>query len=362
MSIYPLVFSNNSKYRISRHIIFWMALIGYYTTFMTLSWIDKYPFSVSFPASFFEEALAMPLDILFCYSVVYFLIPRFLFKGRYILMVLLWVVFSLICIGCYRLYSDDVVPIIRSAYHLPYSVHSRSFLWTFFFIFTELTMEASLAAAIKLGKMWYIKQQELNILKSEKQKIEPAENGKIQPVFLVNALDKIERLAIQKPSVIPEMTKKIKNLLLYVIYDNNQPQVSLEKELRLLEEFVELEKTGNDDISVNMKMIGNTDGEHIAPFIILPLIENSFRQLSSLNLKNKFINLESRVAEGVFSLKIAWSKPTDTSTLTNNDSTFLQNIGKRLNLLYPQSHELKIQIKTDQFAINLRMDLHKAIN
>jgi LytS/YehU family sensor histidine kinase len=336
--------------------------IAYYTAFMTLSWMEKYSFATSFPASLMEETLAMPLDIIFCYIVIYFLIPRYLFSGKYILMVVLWIGFGLLHIACFRLYSDNVIPLIRSAYHLPYSVHSKNFLWTFFYVFTQINMEASLAAAIKLGKMWYIKQQELNIIKSEKQKIEPMDSGKIQPVFLVNALDKIEMLSQQRPNVLPQAIKKIKNLLLYVIYDNNQPKVSLEKELRLLEEFVELEKLGSYTINVNLKIVGNTEGERIAPFIILPLIENSFRQLSMLELKDKYINLEARIAEGIFVLKIVWSKPVDTSTLTHNDSTFLQNIGKRLNLLYPQSHELKILINSDQFAINLKMDLHKAIN
>src|SRR5579862_243315 len=298
MTIYPLVFSNNLKYRISRHVLFWTVWIAYYTFFMTLSWAEKYPFSIAFPASLIEESLAMPIDIIFCYAILYYLIPRYLFKGKYILMVLLWIGFGMAHIACFQFYSNHIIPEIRSTYHLPYSTHSKSFLWTFFYIFTQINMEASLAAAIKLGKMWYIKQQELDILKSEKLKIEPIENGKIQPIFLVNALDKLEMLALHKPSVLPQVIQKIKNLLLYVIYDNNQPKVSLEKELRLLEEFVELEKEGSTNMSVNMKIIGNTDGEKIAPFIILPLIENSFRQLSRLDLKNKFLNLEARVGEG----------------------------------------------------------------
>jgi hypothetical protein len=362
MNIYSLVFSNNPKYRIMRHVLFWVVLVTYYTAFMTISWMDKYPLSVSLPASLAEEILPIPLDIIFCYLVIYFLIPRFLFKGKYILMIVLWIAFSLIHITCFRFYTNNIVPHIRSAYHLPFSVHTESFMWTFFFVFTQINMEACLAAAIKLGKMWYIKKRELDIFLSEKQKIEPTESGRIQPVFLVNALDKLEMLSIEKPSVIPDVIKKIKNLLLYVIYDSNQPKVSLEKELYLLEEFVELEKAGNSNMNINMKIIGNTDEEWIAPFIILPLIENSFRQFSAIHLKNKTISLEARVADGSFSLNIMWSKPEDTSTLINNDSAFLQNIGKRLNLLYPQSHELKIFINTGQFAINLKMDLHKSIN
>jgi hypothetical protein len=361
MNIYPIVFSNNSGYRVTRHVFYWIAWTGYYTAFMTLSWMQKYPFTTSFPASLIEETLAMPLDIIFCYAIIYFLIPRYLFKGRYILMVLLWFAFSILHIACFSFYSDQIIPVVRSAYHLPYSVHSKNFLWTFFFVFTQINMEASLAAAIKLGKMWYIKQQELDIIKSEKQKIEPMENGKIQPVFLVNALDKIETLSLQNPSLIPHAIKKIKNLLLYVIYDHNLSKISLEKELQLLEEFVDLERAGSN-MNINLKIMGNPVGAMIAPFIILPLIENCFRELSMLDLKDKFIDLDSHISEGIFSLSIRWSKPVDTSTLTNTDNTFLQNIQKRLRLLYPQSHELKILINTDQFAINLKMDLHKGIN
>src|SRR5258708_10725518 len=104
-------------------------------------------------------------------------------------------------------------------------------------------MEGGLAAAIKLGKMWFIKQQELDLIKKEKQKIEPQlQEGKMQPVFLLDALDRVEQLSVVKPSLIPGMVKKIKNLMLYVLYENNMARGSLEKELVLLEEYLVLEK------------------------------------------------------------------------------------------------------------------------
>jgi len=79
-------------------------------------------------------------------------------------------------------------------------------------------------------------------------------------------------------------------------------------------------------------------------------------------MKNKFIDLEIRVTEGSLYMKVCWSKPVDSSTLANGGNSALQNIGKRLDLLYPQSHELKVIITTDQFIIDLRIDLHRAIN
>jgi len=126
---------------------------------------------------------------------------------------------------------------------------------------------------------------------------------------------------------------------------------------------VELEKTGMaDNLRAVIKITGNIAGERIAPFIILPMVENGFRQLSLLDMKNKFIDLEIRVTEGSLYMKVCWSKPVDSSTLANGGNSALQNIGKRLDLLYPQSHELKVIITTDQFIIDLRIDLHRAIN
>jgi Histidine kinase len=362
MNIYPLVFSNNPRYRVSRHILFWTCWILYYTIFVTISF-SKYPFSKAFFSSLIVETLSMPMDMAFCYSIIYFLIPRYLYKGKYISMVSWWLLFSVLFVFCFRMYTNYVTPAIYSAYGIHAKMHSASFIWDFFYYFSQINMEGCMTAAIKLGKMWYIKQQELDLIKSERRKIEPALlNGEMKPVFLINALDRVELLVHKRPSVIPGMIRKIKGLLLYVIYDNNQGKVKLQKELKLLEEYVELEKEGNDRLKVNVNIIGNMAEERIAPFIILSLVENSFRQLSLLDLPNKFINLEIRMSEGQLYITVAWSKPVDTSTLGNGSNVFLQNIGKRLNLLYPHSHEMKVMIKTDQFIINCKIDLHEAIN
>jgi hypothetical protein len=363
MNISPLVFSNNPKFRLTRHILFWTLWIMYDTVFVTLSW-SKYPFSKAFFASLFVELLSFPLDIAFCYSIIYFLIPRYLYKGKYLNMIFMWLFFSFLYILLFRLYTTHITPLIYSAYGMPYRMHSVSFLWDFFDLFSQINMEGCLAASIKLGKMWFIKQQELDLIKNERRKIEHTiEDGIMQPVFLINALDKVEKLSVENPTIIPGMIQKIKKLMLYVIYDNNQPKVALEKELELLKEYIELEQSGRqENIHVTMKLPDNTTGEKIAPFIILPLVENSFRQLSSFELADKFIDLEIKVSGGNFALNIIWSKPVDTSTLINGSNTVLNTINKRLNLLYPHSHKLKVIIKTDQFIIHLKIDLSGAIN
>ncbi|MBN9385124.1 MAG: histidine kinase [Chitinophagaceae bacterium] len=363
MAVNPLVFSNNRRYRIARHSLFWLLWIIYYTVFQITYWQGRHPFGQTVGASLVEVTLSTPLDMVFCYSIIYYLLPRFLYKGHYIQMALLWMLFSFLFILVFRWYNHQVVPYIREMFDMPPPVFSKNVPWLFLNLFYQINMEGGLAAAIKLGKMWAIKQQELELLKKEKQHIEPTlQAGALQPVFLINALDKVEQLALTRPPLIPDMMKKIKSLLLYVIYDNNQASVSLEKELYLLEEYIGLERTGNQDsLKVVAKIMGNLSGERIAPFIILPLVENGFRQLASMNMPEKCMDLEVRVDDGHFNMKVGWSKPIDSSTLMNGNTLSLQHIGRRLNLLYPESHELKVTITTEQFIVNLKINLNRAI-
>lgn len=364
MTLYPFLFSNNPRYRVTRHVMFWILWILYYTTESTLSRSQRYDVSLSFFSSLTEVAVTTPLDIAFCYGIIYFLLPRFLFRGQFLMLALGWVIFSLLFFFAYVLFNKTAGPVIRQEWFgLMPPTSPINWKLTFFSLFATINMEGGLAAAIKLGKMWYIKASEVELLKREKQRIEPEmQQGKIHPAFLVNTLNKIESLAMEKPAVIPAVIGKIKNLLLYAVYDNGASRVSLEKEMKLLEEFVEIERAGPKElVYINFKMIGDPRNKKIAPFIALPLVENSFRQLSALNVPQKFIDLNIHVEQNQFNLDIAWSKPIDTSTLTNGGGMFLQNIGRRLSLLYPQSHTFKVFIEPERFQIKMAINLSGAV-
>jgi LytS/YehU family sensor histidine kinase len=326
--------------------------------------MQKYPFWLSFNSGITEVSITTPLDIIFCYTIIYYLLPRFLFKGEFLKLALGWLLLSVIFFYVFMLCSVTLLPLIRVGwFHLEPRKTPINWYWSFFSLFASINMEGALAAAIKLGKMWYVKASEVELLKKEQQRIEPElQQGKIHPAFLINTLNKVELLAQEKPIVIPGVIGKIKNLLLYAIYDNGASKVSLEKELKLLEEYVELERAGSKEIAyINFKVIGDPRNKNIAPFITLPIVENSFRQLSALNVPQKYIDLNVLVDQNLFNLDVAWSKPIDTSTLTNGGSVLLQNIAKRLNLLYPQSHSLKILIEPERIQVKMAINLNGAI-
>jgi len=225
-------------------------------------------------------------------------------------------------------------------------------------------MEGCIAASIKLGKLWYIKQQEIDLIKEEKQKLIPSkENGSIQPAFLTDLLSRMEIIANEKPSVAAQSMKKIRQLLLYILYENASSKVLLHKELVLLQEYIDLEKlTAEKQVTVNTFINASPSYEKIAPFILLPLVENAFKQLSSYHLKDPSLHVNITLQNEIIDIKLNWDKPIETSSLTNGRNIILQNISKRLQLIYPQSHELKMMIEAEKILLELKINLKKAIN
>src|SRR5690349_20450881 len=84
MSMHAFIFSNNRNYRLGRHSLFWFTWIFYYAVSSALLMYKSYGFARSFFEAFVEVAESTPLDMCFCYFIIYYLLPHFLFKGMYI--------------------------------------------------------------------------------------------------------------------------------------------------------------------------------------------------------------------------------------------------------------------------------------
>jgi hypothetical protein len=180
MSIHPFVFSNSKQYRIARHALFWSVWILYYAFMSALLMSSKYGFTLVFSKSLTEVAESTPIDMCFCYFIIYFLLPEFLYKGRYIGMLFLWLTASIFFIVLYELNSIFIVPYIWDWFGMHSSSSSPpNYVREFFILFSQINMEGCVAASIKLGKLWYIKQQEIDLLKEEKQKIQPHQEAGI---------------------------------------------------------------------------------------------------------------------------------------------------------------------------------------
>src|SRR3982750_2041521 len=166
---YQLVFSNNLRFRITRHVLFWLTWISFYAFVKTFEWVElnHYNFWKMLPLAWLELLLQIPIDIAFCYSVLYFLLPNLFLKGRYLSFVLLWLLLVFIAAAINHVYYFWAVPSFRVAVGLkPPESHITVFLGALM-IMGSLNSEGGFAAAIKLGKLFFIKEKETELLQQE---------------------------------------------------------------------------------------------------------------------------------------------------------------------------------------------------
>jgi len=186
-----------------------------------------------------------------------------------------------------------------------------------------------------------LKESELNLLKAQ-----------INPHFLFNSLNCVYGLSLEKSDNTPEVIMHLSNILDYTLYGCNTNFVSLNKELELTTNYAAIQKYryGN---AVNFNMEQNTqkiDGIMISPLLLLPLVENAFKYCTRISDKVSTINVKINADEDFsFAIENPYS---EVSNITNG-GIGLENLKKRLELIYPDRHSLIIEKKNNLFKVQL---------
>lgn len=187
-----------------------------------------------------------------------------------------------------------------------------------------------------------LKEQELKYLKMQ-----------IHPHFLFNTLNTMYGLALKKAEQTPDMILKLSNLLDYLLYQTEKPLVSVSEEIEHIRDYIALEKMRfNDTLNVIMDVKIESENTTIAPMLLLPFIENSFKHG---NIKNGILQIyiEIKADLEMVHFQIKNSNSNDQSSAKHGIG--LQNIKKRLELLYPNKHNLSIANNDDDFEVNLEL-------
>ncbi|MFT3681485.1 MAG: histidine kinase [Ferruginibacter sp.] len=360
--MYSFIYSNNIKYRLYRHFAFWLSWFAYFLTIYSLrpasATIGYFPF-LSYTT--IELAVVLSTDIIFCYCVMYLLVPRYLLKGKYLLFILLVIVFALLDIAVSAFYYQNIINPLRRYYGLP--------LWTEI-SFTQMLsgmsgvfMMTGCATTIRFLKLWHLKEQEIELLKSEKISTELRFiDTYIQPSFLPLMLKKIYSFSVSTPHRVPEMLECLQRIMSYLIDECNQSTVAVTREVEAVKDFLQLEKlTNTGRLSIAYTANIEPGNKRIVPFILFPLIENNFRQVNDNITDNHSVNIDFKLDDSTLNLEIKNSKPIETSNLMSYETSNLQQIRKRLEMLYPDSHKLNIVIEEQFFCIRLQIELNRVV-
>jgi LytS/YehU family sensor histidine kinase len=218
---------------------------------------------------------------------------------------------------------------------------------------------AAAAAIIKYIKYWWQKQKESQRLEKEKINAElQLLKAQVHPDFLFKTLNNIYTHAAASSPRTSGMLLKLSDLLSYMLYECDRTLVPLEKEITMMKEYMQLEKIRhNDEPEMEVNVKGDLNGQMIAPFLLLPFIENSFKHCGQM-AEPFWINLDISLEGKYFKMKLAngiSEKADDQSLLAVNG---LANVRKRLTLLYPGNHELKMTTEQEMSIVflNIRLD------
>lgn len=345
----PFVFS--PRYRLLRHLAFWTVHI------LVFSFLYKLP-EQSWWIMHMASAIAAVAFIIYSYPVMYLFIPKFLVKGKlmeFIIILVVWGVAGYFLNYLYRRYVFTFTNLLIEKMGRP-PVFPNDNLWapSGFII---MNMMAGYGSMIVLFKYWVKKQKEY--LSAEKEKVN-AElqllKAQVHPHFLFNTLNNIYSFSLENSNKTSQMILKLSSLLSYMLYDCKSAEVSLEKEIEIMKNYIDLEKEryGNRlDISINVE--GDMKDKYIAPLLLLPFLENAFKHGTSEQLEKAWLSMEIYTNRNLFRCKIVNSK--NENQLRSKNGIGIENVKKRLAFIYPDSHELKLNDEGNFFVVSLLIEL-----
>ena len=359
----PLILKLRSE-RIIQHGAFWVVVL------LILAMI----YGVGLPGYWFAVRMIlifMPLHMLYFYMIAYVVMPRYLFTGRYFRFFVFLVLCIFLAALCFRLleilFADPMI-------YETIKKQDKTFVWhkldgtfteqllKYTYIlnaFEQANFVVWIAVAIKFFKMWYEKQQaaleaELILLK-----------GQLHPHFLFNTLNNLYALTLCQSPRSPSVVIGLSEILRYMLYEANADVVDLKRDVEIVENYIALEKIRYEErLDLNFSIKGMEPGHSIVPLLILPLVENAFKHGTSEKIGDAWISMDLQVRNDTLKFKISNSKPDQPAKPDqekNHSSIGLANVRKRLEILYPSAHQLRILEEEDIYAVILEINLDKRL-
>lgn len=184
--------------------------------------------------------------------------------------------------------------------------------------------------------------------------------SQINPHFLFNALNNIYALSIIKAPNAPEMILKLSDMLRFTLYDSDNQKVKIGKELAYISNFIDFQRLKMDTEPNLIIDMNNCDKDLIIePMLLIPFIENSFKHSHIENTQRGWIKMKIETVDAMLSFSIS-----NSAILTNNSRDLpggigLENVRKRLELLYHGRFTLKIETKNDVHSVEMTIDTSK---
>jgi sensor histidine kinase YesM len=205
---------------------------------------------------------------------------------------------------------------------------------------------------------WFSAQKQKSELLAKTKSSELAQlRTQINPHFLFNTLNNLYSLVYKKSDEAPSVVMKLSEIMRYMLYDAANEKVLLEKEIGYLKSFIHLNELRlKEDNFVQFNITGETTDKMIPPMLLIPFVENAFKHgRKKYRIPGIIIAIEIRGNRLGFDIRNYYSgKQADSKDATGGIG--LDNVRRRLELLYPGQHSLTIDTTEDTYHAHLTID------
>ncbi|MFT5917471.1 MAG: two-component system LytT family sensor kinase [Bacteroidia bacterium] len=298
------------------------------------------------------------------YFNIYYLIPKFLKNGKYliycILLFLNLLISPLIIILGFAItfqFDETVLRMFLSDQAVWAGTIYGSGISTIVYVMI-----------LKLVKEWIISQNRAKELEKEKLETElKFLKAQFNPHFLFNTINSIFFLIHKNQDQASDSLAKFSEMLRYQLYECNEAKIPLQKEIAYLENYIELEMLRQEsdlNIAFDSKIRPeNNEGTpvEIAPFVLMPFVENAFKHALKDSEGNYFIEIRLKKEKDILCFEVSNSINLQTAKseeAVKYGGIGLENVRRRLDLVYPNRHKFEIEEKQNSFVSKLEIELN----
>lgn len=286
-------------------------------------------------------------------GVTYYLMPTFLYRKKYGQFFLGFVLVVVAVIAVEELIMEPII--------YPNTKRGNSFPGVYISLLGVLPTMFILSGC-KFGWDALKKQDQIDELQNA---IEESElqflRSQINPHFLFNNLNNLYSYALQNSPKTPEIILEMSGVLRYMLYESKEQFVPLKKELEQLGNFIRLYRLQIEDRGRVRFKVSEIPGDYrIAPLILIVFVENAFKHSQSGQSSNIEIDISVELRDNLLEFHCENNFEAVASLDSVASGIGLQNVHKRLELLYPKKHHLEIQKGTNSYKVHLKLELEKA--
>lgn len=363
MSLFDRFLSFHKKHRWLTHVAYWFIYL--LISVSASKYRDGEKGTYSF--EFISDALYISAEMIAVYSLAYFVVPQFIYRKRYFLSVVEFVIISYVSCVAGRIFivkiCEPLAGVRPKAFetYLEILTDIPKLLYVYLF---DILSSSAIFIFLKLLKDQYEIQKRALTLEKEKAETElKLLKAQLNPHFLFNTLNNIYSLSFISSPATSQSIARLADILDHILYRCNGQYVPLKAEIALVNNYIELEKLRYDErLTVNFKT-GVEREIDIAPLILLSLVENAFKHGASDDAGAPVIDIDLFANEENFIFKVSNTIAirNNTTDRASTEGIGLNNLRRQLDLVYGDDYLLDVTREEKHFMVQLTIRLKKEV-